>query len=98
MRCKDVAFTMDVANHNPISSICFKPGSITMDMALHGTKMKMTIRGGHALSQPEFLFCISNPAQFLFSVLMLGKKKVPIEVEKAEEQEAEQKAEEDEQG
>ncbi|XP_027156624.1 cellulose synthase A catalytic subunit 8 [UDP-forming] [Coffea eugenioides] len=40
MRCKDVLFVMDVGNHNPISSLCFKPGSEDLVYVSIGSEVK----------------------------------------------------------
>ncbi|CDO96845.1 unnamed protein product [Coffea canephora] len=40
MRCKDVLFVMDVGNHNPISSLCFKPGNEDLVYVSIGSEVK----------------------------------------------------------
>lgn len=40
MRCKDMAFKMDVGNDDPISSICFKPGNEDIIYVSSGNEVK----------------------------------------------------------
>ncbi|VFQ58832.1 unnamed protein product [Cuscuta campestris] len=54
MRCKDAIFTMDVANHNPISSICFKPGNEDIIYASSGNEVKcFEVNMGNSSKQLE---------------------------------------------
>ncbi|XP_022845822.1 WD repeat-containing protein 53 [Olea europaea var. sylvestris] len=40
LRCKDVLSTMNVGNHNPITSLCFKPGTEDIIYASSGNEVK----------------------------------------------------------